>query len=72
MGRDSFLLFKDVCVALQEAGLDIKDPPTSKRELSLIQETFNKWHKETGLAYCHISKILAMSIESGHIKIIRG
>lgn len=63
MGRDSFLLFKDVCIALQNAGLDISDPPSSQRQLKLIQNTFNIWHKETGLPYGHISKILAMSVD---------
>ena len=35
---------------VQVSGADIKDNPGSKRELNLIQETFNQGHEESGLA----------------------
>ncbi|MFT4825362.1 MAG: 3-methyladenine DNA glycosylase Tag [Halioglobus sp.] len=61
MGRDTFVLTGDVIRALQHAGLDISNTPGSKRELNLIQETFNRWHRETDLPYSHISRICACS-----------
>lgn len=62
MGKDSFILSQDVVAALRNAGLDIKDNPTSKRELQMIQDIFNKWHEQTGLSYTNLSRILAYSI----------
>ncbi len=62
IGKDSFILSRDVTAALRNAGLDIRDNPTTKRELQLAQDAFNKWHKETGLSYANISRILAYSI----------
>ena len=62
VGKDSFILSRDVTAALRGAGLDIRDNPTTKRELQLAQDAFNKWHKETGLSYANISRILAYSI----------
>ena len=62
MGKDTFVITGDVVRCLQRAGLDIKDNPGSKRELKLIQDTFNVWHEESGLAYSHISRICACSV----------
>jgi 3-methyladenine DNA glycosylase Tag len=62
LGKESFILSKDVVVALRELGLDIKDIPSSKRELTKIQETLSEIHKDTGLSYTHISKILGFSV----------
>lgn len=62
MGRDTFVLTGDVIRTLQHAGLDIGNTPTSKRELALIQDTFNRWHRETDLPYSHISRICACSL----------
>lgn len=61
MGRDAFILSDDVVIALQNAGADIRDNPTSKKDLTLVQNTFNAWHQETGLPYTHLSKIAAYS-----------
>lgn len=62
IGKDGFITSKDVCVALIAAGIDIKEAPSSKRDLKKIQDAFNHWHDETGLPYSHISKILAYSV----------
>ena len=48
--------------SLRDAGLDIKDNPTSQRELKLIQAGFDWWHQETDLPYSHLSRIAAMSV----------
>jgi 3-methyladenine DNA glycosylase Tag len=62
IGKDGFALSKDVIACLRDAGLDISEASTSKRELALIQAQFNAWAKETGLSYTHLSRICAMSI----------
>ena len=63
MGKDTFVLTGDVVRTLQRAGLDIGANPTSKRELSLIQNCFSQWHAESAIPYSHISRICACSIE---------
>ena len=50
---------------LKGAGLDI-DNATSKRELKVIQATFNDWHQATGLPYCQLSRICSCSIGENH------
>jgi 3-methyladenine DNA glycosylase Tag len=62
IGRDGFVVSTDVVACLRDAGLDIAENPTSKRDLKKVQDQFNAWAKETGLPYVHISRICAMSI----------
>ena len=62
VGWDSYILSGDAVLALRDAGLDIAEKPTSKRDLARIQERLNEWAAESGLCYTHISRILAMSI----------
>jgi 3-methyladenine DNA glycosylase Tag len=59
---DAFVVSSDMAAALRDAGLDIAESPTSKRDLEKIQAQVNEWARETGLARKHISRILAMSI----------
>lgn len=61
-GKDSFILTKDVVLALINYGVDVAPKITSKRDLKQAQDTFNKWHDETGLPYSHLSRIAAYSI----------
>jgi 3-methyladenine DNA glycosylase Tag len=61
-GKDIYLLSRDVVLALQHAGLDIADQPTSLKDLRLIQSCFMKWHQETNFPYSHLSKIAAYSV----------
>ena len=62
LGWDAFVTSKDVVACLRDAGLDIAETPTSKRDLAKVQEQFNAWAKETDLPYTHLSRICAMSI----------
>jgi 3-methyladenine DNA glycosylase Tag len=62
LGYDAFVTSKDVVACLRDAGLDLAEAPTSKRDLLKIQEQFNAWAKETGLPYRHLSVICALSI----------
>jgi 3-methyladenine DNA glycosylase Tag len=63
LGRDGYILNTDGLACLRDAGLEIAAVP-GKRDLRLIQDTFNAWHAETGLPYAHLSRICAMSIDS--------
>src|SRR5581483_10429029 len=62
IGKDGFVTSNDVVACLRDAGLDIAENPTSKKDMARIQATFNAWAEETGLPYTHLSRICAMSI----------
>jgi 3-methyladenine DNA glycosylase Tag len=61
-GWDAFILSPDMVLALRDAGLDIAENPTSRKDLATVQGQMNRWAGETGLPYAHLSRILAMSI----------
>ncbi|RUW01322.1 MULTISPECIES: DNA-3-methyladenine glycosylase I [unclassified Mesorhizobium] len=63
---DTFIVSADMAAALRDAGLDIAESPTSKRDLDKIQAQINRWSAATGLPRRHISRILAMSIGENH------
>jgi len=63
---DTFVVSADMAAALRDAGLDIAESPTSKRDLDKIQAQINRWSAESGLPRRHISRILAMSIGENH------
>ncbi len=62
MGKDSFVLSKDVVTCLIGCGLDLKPEPSSKREMELIQATFNAWKQESGRPFVQLSQIAAFSV----------
>ena len=62
LGWDGFVTSRDVVMCLRDAGLDIAETVTSKRDLAKVQAQFNAWAEETGLPYIHLSRICAMSI----------
>jgi len=61
VGKDSYTTSHDVIQAIKKQGYEIKDNPTSKRDLTVVQNVFNQWHEETGMCYTHLSKIAAYS-----------
>jgi 3-methyladenine DNA glycosylase Tag len=66
VGKDSFVTSSDVVACLRDAGLDIAESPSSKKDLLKIQNQFNAWAEETGLPFTHLSRICAMSIGENH------
>ena len=66
IGWDGFIISTDMAAALRDAGLDIADTPTSRKDLQKIQDQVNAWVSETGLPRKHISRILAMSTGINH------
>jgi 3-methyladenine DNA glycosylase Tag len=66
VGKDAWILNPDVVACLRDAGLDLAEAPTSKRELRLVQDRFNAWARETGLPLAHLSRICALSIGANY------
>ncbi|MDX8402824.1 MAG: DNA-3-methyladenine glycosylase I [Mariprofundaceae bacterium] len=64
VGKDTFVLTRDVVACLRNGGLKINANPASKRDHMAIQQTFNQWHEETELPYTYLSRIAAYSIDS--------
>jgi len=62
IGWDGFVTSQDVVACLRDAGLEIAERPTSKRDIKRVQDQFNAWAEETGLPRTHLSRICAMSI----------
>lgn len=62
LGRDSWIASRDVVLCLRDAGVDISENPTSKRDRQKIQAQMNVWARESGLPLTHISRICAMSV----------
>ncbi|MDW6023731.1 DNA-3-methyladenine glycosylase I [Mesorhizobium sp. BAC0120] len=62
LGWDTFILSSDMVLALRDAGLEIGENPSSKKDLAAIQAQINNWAQESGLPRAHISRILAFSI----------
>jgi len=63
MGKDSFILTPDVCTVLIQESVVTKKP-TSQRDMAAVQAAFNKWRKESGRPFAHMSRILAFTVES--------
>jgi 3-methyladenine DNA glycosylase Tag len=61
MGKDSFILSRDVVAALVREGV-VGTEPKSQRDLKLVQAAFNCWHRESGRPLTQISKVLAFTI----------
>jgi 3-methyladenine DNA glycosylase Tag len=66
VGRDGFITSRDVVACLREAGLDIAERPSSRKDLRKVQDRFNAWARETGLSYSQLSRICALSIGENH------
>jgi 3-methyladenine DNA glycosylase Tag len=62
LGWDGFVTSGDVVACLRDAGLDIAESVSSKRDLAKVQAQFNAWAEETGLPYTHLSRICALSV----------
>ena len=62
VGKDTFVLTGSVCAGLKHwAG--IAGPPKNRGERTAAQQIFNDWAAETGRPLCHLSLVLAMSVD---------
>jgi 3-methyladenine DNA glycosylase Tag len=66
VGKDVYITSHDMLACLRDAGLDISETATSKKDQRKIQDQMNVWAKETGSPYTHLSRICAMSIGENH------
>ncbi len=63
MGKESFVLSKDVVGRLIADGV-IDKAPTSQKALKQVQDAFNTWKAESGRTLTEISRVLAQSIDA--------
>ena len=61
MGKDSFILSKDVVAALQREGV-FTGSPSSKSSLKAIQAAFNEWVAGGGQSLTRVSRVLAFTV----------
>nr|WP_306264762.1 DNA-3-methyladenine glycosylase I [Pararhizobium sp. IMCC3301] len=61
MGRDGFILSRDVVARLMVEGV-IDKAPTSQKAMRTVQDAFTLWQKQSGRSLQEISRVLAMSI----------
>lgn len=61
IGKDSFLLSRDVVAALVREGV-VDKTPTSRRAMAAVQDAFNTWMNESGHGLTRISRTLAHSV----------
>ncbi|MBB3460631.1 DNA-3-methyladenine glycosylase I [Rhizobium sp. BK377] len=64
IGRDCFIMTRDVLACLRDAGVPLSASGTGKKDQQLIQQTFNCWAKETGLPLAYLSRICGLSIDA--------
>ncbi len=62
LGKDGFVTSNDVISCLRDAGIELSQTASSKKDLRKIQDQFNAWAKESGLPYMHVSRVCAMSV----------
>ncbi len=62
IGKDGFILSRDVIGALISAGV-IDRAPTSAKALNAVQTAFNDWAAESGRPMTEISRMLGLSLD---------
>ncbi|WP_136067612.1 DNA-3-methyladenine glycosylase I [Modicisalibacter radicis] len=60
-GKDTFLLTSDVVARLMAAGI-VDQPPTSQRDMQVVQGAFNELQQSSGRSLCQLSAMLSLSI----------
>ena len=61
MGRDSYIMSRDVVARLVAEGI-IDKQPSSKTAMKAVQAAFNTWMDQSGRSLTEISRVLAMSV----------
>lgn len=60
VGKDTFLLTRDVVGYLVDQGVVTKKP-SGKGDLRATQEAFQNWQRQSGRPYCQISRTISLS-----------
>jgi len=63
VGKDTFVLTPAVTAALTQWGA-IAAPPKNRRDRAEVQNAFNAWAQQSGRPLCHLSLILAASVDA--------
>jgi 3-methyladenine DNA glycosylase Tag len=61
VGKDTFLLTRDVVAYLMGQGI-VDKQPNSQRDLKAVQIAFNEWQQQSGASMAQISRVIACSI----------
>ncbi|SDK46990.1 DNA-3-methyladenine glycosylase I [Pseudomonas indica] len=61
VGKDTFIPTDDMVAALKAQGI-VDKTPTSQKDLAIVQDTFNRWHAESGRPLCQLSVMLAHTV----------
>ena len=62
MGKDSFVLSRDVVKVLVSEGIVTKSP-SARRDMTAVQQAFNVWCEESRRNLTTVSRVLAMSTD---------
>jgi len=62
VSKDTFVLSNSVVAALKHWGA-LTATPKNRKDHAAVQATFNAWAAESGLPLCHMSLILAVSVD---------
>jgi 3-methyladenine DNA glycosylase Tag len=60
MGKDSFILSRDVVAALIRERI-VDRQPGSRADFAAVQTAFNQWREQSGRCLAHISRVLALT-----------
>ena len=71
IGKPAFITTPDMVAALVREGI-VDRAPSSKRDLAAVQAAFNQWSSESGRDLTAISRVLAVSVDSGGAAPSRG
>ena len=61
VGKDTFLLTRDVVAYLVGQGI-VDKQPSSQRDLKAVQNAFNQWQQQSGRSMAEISRVISCSI----------
>ena len=61
VGKDTFILTRDVVAALIAQGI-IQKHPTTRGDLAAVQYAFNKWREQSDRPFCQLSLMLAFCV----------
>lgn len=61
VGKDTFLLTSDVVARLMAAGI-VDQPPTSQRDMQVVQGAFNELQQNSQRPLCQLSAMLSLTI----------
>lgn len=62
VGKDTFILSRDVCQVLLEEKVIDKNNPSSQRDQRKVQDFFNQLRQDSGRSLAELSRLLALTV----------